>query len=188
MASRLLPLLCVGFIGSSGAVGLACSAEATDGADQRRSTDGSDTDPAETEDSTSSEELNFEVTFTGDGVSCGDERCQDALIEGSPFGAAGCCADESTSQCGLNMALLGVALNLRAAGCEALLGPTESSDECPASDPIPVLLPELPDGLVLPSCCQPSGQCGFATDFGGFGFGCVDPSRFGQRSAGDCEP
>lgn len=129
----------------------------------------------------------IEVTFTGEGVECGDERCKDATVVGFNVGAQGCCANEATSTCGLDMSVLGFLLGIMKPGCEPLDKPGSKDDSCSASDPIAVALPDAPpDGVTLAGCCQENGKCGYSADFGNFGFGCVAPERFGQKSSGSC--
>jgi hypothetical protein len=131
----------------------------------------------------------IEVTFTGEGVECGMERCRDATVEQFGIGARGCCFDEEESACGLNMQTLGIALGLRdAQSCEQLDAPGSADPACAESDPVPILLPQAPpEGVVMPGCCLPSGECGFSAQFGDWGFGCVGADRFGQESSGSCE-
>ncbi len=128
------------------------------------------------------------VTFTGEGVACGDERCQGVEVGGDfNLEVEGCCADKGESLCGLNLEALGLLLNISDPGCEPLDLPGSSDPSCPESAEIPNgLSPDEP--LVFPGCCQQNGKCGFDTSFQGVGFGCVDPQRFtGQEPGGDCE-
>ncbi len=132
--------------------------------------------------------VGIEVTFSGEGVECGMDRCRDATVDSFGIGASGCCFDEAESACGLNMSTLGLALGLSMPGCEQLDAPGSYDEACSPSDPIPVLLPEAPDeGVVMPGCCLPSGECGFSAQFGDWGFGCVAAERFNQESPGSCE-
>jgi hypothetical protein len=128
----------------------------------------------------------LQVMFGGEGVACGKEQCLDAQLVGYPLGAYGCCVDEDEGTCGLDMSALGAALGLRDAECEELNKPGTASDTCPASEMIQTSFPDAP-AVALLGCCQTSGKCGFAADFGDVGFGCVDPAKFGQESGGDCD-
>lgn len=132
--------------------------------------------------------VGIEVTFSGEGVECGMERCRDATVDSFGIGASGCCFEEEESTCGLNMSTLGLALGLSMPGCEQLDAPGSYDEACTPSQPIPVLLPEAPpEGVVMPGCCLPSGECGFSAQFGDWGFGCVASERFNQDSPGSCE-
>lgn len=132
----------------------------------------------------------IEITFTDDGVQCGAERCRNARLEGVlPVGVQSCCFDETESICGFDMTVLGLALSLRDPGCERLDAPGNPDSSCPESEPVQILLPSAPqDGVVMDGCCQANGQCGYSAEFGEFGFGCVEPERFDQESAGSCTP
>jgi hypothetical protein len=130
----------------------------------------------------------FEVVFQGEGVECGEQQCRDALVKDTVYGAAGCCVDAKAETCGLDMSALGLLFGLNNPGCEQLGKPGSDAKSCPASEPISVLLPDAPpDGLVLPGCCQASGRCGYAADFGNIGFGCVGPERFGEKAGAACD-
>lgn len=129
------------------------------------------------------------ITFFGDGVACGEAKCQNVRVGGDVgIDVVGCCADKTTSVCGLNLKALGVLLGLDKPGCEPLNAPGSEDSVCEASAPIRVLLPDAPpEGLVLAPCCQASGQCGFDANVGGIGFGCVAPERFRQEPSGECK-
>ncbi len=133
------------------------------------------------------EGASVEIVFSEEGTDCGAELCQDARIEGLPIGVRGCCFDEEAEICGFDMSTLGLALNLSDPGCEQLEKPGSSDPSCPESEPVPIVIPGAPPEVVMPGCCQENGQCGFAADFGDFGFGCVDPERFSQDSTGECD-
>lgn len=130
-----------------------------------------------------------EINFTGEGVECGSETCYDAELVGlAGLVAAGCCAAEETSSCGLNMAFFGQLLSLNDPGCEELDRAGELDDACPASEPVAMLIPGAPaEGVTMEGCCQANGVCGYWAHFGSFGFGCVDPERFSQESGVSCD-
>lgn len=162
---------------------VACVAESPTDDDAEMNDDSPADDP-----DTDTPDGGLQVVFEGEGVPCGQEKCQDARLVGLPFGAYGCCVDEEESTCGLDMTTLGGLLSLDKPGCEQLNKPGSASDDCPASEPITLLVPQAPpEGTVLEPCCQANGKCGFSADFGNIGFGCVDPSRFGQESGGSCD-
>ncbi len=133
----------------------------------------------------------FSITFTDETVECGSEMCPGATIDGFGIGTQGCCADQDEGICGLDMSTLGLLLNLEDPGCEQLNRPGSCDPACGPSEAI--ALPsfggaDVPaDGVQLPGCCQADGTCGFQANFGGFGFGCVSPDRFGQAAGGDCD-
>ncbi len=133
------------------------------------------------------EGASVEIVFSEEGTDCGAELCQNARIEGLPIGVRGCCFDEEAEICGFDMSTLGLALNLSDPGCEQLEKPGSSDPSCPESEPVPIVIPGAPPEVIMPGCCQENGQCGFAADFGDFGFGCVDPERFSQDPTGECE-
>ncbi len=132
--------------------------------------------------------VSIEITYTESGADCGTELCRNALISGLPAGVPGCCFDEEEETCGFDMRTLGLFLNLNDPGCEQLDKPGSSDPSCPESEPINTgAIPGAPDTVVMPGCCQENGECGFAADFGDFGFGCIGPDRFSQESSGECD-
>lgn len=128
----------------------------------------------------------IEVVFSGEGVECGDETCQDAEVSMTSFAFAGCCADEAESTCGLDLTSLGVLVGLRMPGCEPLDLPGSEDDSCDPSPPLMAAFDEV-NGTVLPPCCRANGLCGFSASLSGIGFGCVSPTRFGYDEGGECD-
>jgi hypothetical protein len=130
----------------------------------------------------------YQVVFSGEGDTCGDEVCKNATLNdgATQFQFSGCCADEAASRCGLDFKLYGLFFGLKNPGCEALDLPGSPDSSCESSAPLQAAYDAV-NGIVLEGCCQASGKCGYSTSFEGFGFGCVSPTRFGYDEGADCD-
>jgi len=130
-----------------------------------------------------------QVIFGGEGVECGNETCLDGQIvqEGQSVlpPLKGCCADEDTEACGLDLTLAGLLIGLDMPSCEPLDLPGSADDGCEDSAPLEAALDSV-NGIVLPGCCQANGKCGYLASLQGIGFGCMSPTRFGADEGADC--
>lgn len=131
-----------------------------------------------------------QVVFGGEGEECGSETCLDGTLtqEGAEVlpPLSGCCVDEATETCGLDLTAIGTFIGLDNPSCEALNLPGSPDPNCEDSPPLEAVL-DSANGIVLPGCCQASGQCGYNASIQGLGFGCLSPTRFGGDEGGDCE-
>jgi hypothetical protein len=175
-----------------------CSSEdaAVEDTSNRNSSDDGGAEPdesAESDEATATSVTNLEgadggtvqIVFSGEGVACGTERCRNATLSDA-FSAMGCCANEDDSVCGLDLGGLGTLLGLINAGCEPLNLPGSEDASCEESAPL-VSAIDAVRGVVLPGCCQATGNCGYSVSLQGIGFGCVSPTRFGFDEGGACD-
>jgi hypothetical protein len=92
----------------------------------------------------------------------------------------GCCADEATSQCGLDASVLQMFGPTFSETCQPLAQPGAADPACPDSPATPVEGTGL--SISFPGCCRPDHVCGYRLDTVGgvlqLGLGCVDSSPF----------
>jgi hypothetical protein len=128
------------------------------------------------------------VTWSEDGVECGSQTCPDGTLSGLGLTLQGCCDEGNV--CGVNFSQLGYLFGLQNGGCEEFARPGSPDPSCPESEPVVSALAAQQGqagGFILEPCCQTNGTCGFVADFSGFGFGCLDPDRFGQEGGQACD-
>jgi hypothetical protein len=94
-------------------------------------------------------------------VACGSTTCQ-AAAGPIPGFATACCADESTSTCG--MSVMG----------NPCSKPVQGDMRCPPVD--------IMGFIMLPSCCTPDDKCGIDASMFGMG-GCVDLKSAADQAA-----
>lgn len=110
------------------------------------------------------------------GMRCGNATCTDATY--LSFVIPACCADEATSQCGLDSSVLANFGPVFPKACQPLhqLGARDAS----CADTPPTDAGGIP--LVFQGCCRANGTCGYLVDkIGGLfevGLGCVDSTPF----------
>jgi hypothetical protein len=112
-------------------------------------------------------------------VACGSELCMGVPIQTA--GIQACCADEATSQCGLDTSLLATFGATPTRACEPVNQPGELDESCPASPAIQAGGFQL---MPFPGCCrEETGTCGYRVDklLGAInlGLGCIDSASFG---------
>jgi hypothetical protein len=113
-------------------------------------------------------------------VACGSELCMGIAIPRTA-GVQACCADEATSQCGIETSVLATFGAVPTRACEPRNQPGELDAACPESPAI-----EAGGFALAPfaGCCRKeTGTCGYQVDslLGGaiaIGLGCIDSAPF----------
>lgn len=113
-------------------------------------------------------------------MKCGTATCKAVVLPIGDFTIPPCCADEATSQCGLDSSVLSAFGPTFTEACQPLNQPGVLDTECADSAKTPVTGSTLE--IQFPGCCRANGTCGYLLDkLGGLfplGLGCVDSSPF----------
>ncbi len=116
-------------------------------------------------------------------MKCGSATCKAVTIPvpGNPFTIPPCCADEATSQCGLDSSVLAAFGPTFPVACQPLHQPGDLDDTtCPMSMKTPVQGSALE--IQFAGCCRADHTCGYNLDtlasIVPLGLGCVDSAPF----------
>lgn len=111
---------------------------------------------------------------------CGTATCKAVVLPIGDFTIPPCCADEATSQCGLDSSVLATFGPTFPDACQPLHQPGTLDANCADSEKRPVTGSSLE--IQFHGCCRDNGTCGYLLDKLGdlfpLGLGCVDSSPF----------
>lgn len=111
---------------------------------------------------------------------CGTATCKAVVLPVGDFTIPPCCADEATSQCGLDSSVLAMFGPTFPDACQPLNQPGNLDAHCADSQKTPVAGTSLE--IQFQGCCRDNGSCGYMLDklAGLFplGLGCVDSAPF----------
>jgi len=113
-------------------------------------------------------------------VPCGSKSCTDVTVPIQSFVIPACCADATTSHCGLDSSVLSAFGPTFSDACQPLAQPGIKDATCPDSAKTPVQGTGFE--IQFPGCCREDHTCGYLLDtIGGavrIGLGCVDATPF----------
>lgn len=176
MSWRTLRVVCFGVV-SAAAAAQACGGNSSDPSSSNAGSAG-DSGEAGAPDS----ETGSAGRAQASKLECGDKTCSGVLIpvSGMSYELAPCCADEATSQCGIDSTLLASFGPSFPEACQPVAQPGVKDKACPDSPK--QAIEGSPITISFAGCCRPNNTCGYQLDdLGGFiplGLGCVDSAPF----------
>lgn len=178
MSWRTLRVVCFGVVLAAVAA-QACGGDSTDGGSGSAGSAGTGGSPGAAGKSSSAGAAGKAQATK---LECGTKTCTGVLIpvSGQSFELAPCCADEKTSQCGIDSTVLGMFGPTFPEACQPVAQPGVPDDACPQSPS--QAIQGSPITIKFDGCCRPNGTCGYQLDsIGGLiplGLGCVDSAPF----------